>query len=161
MSHNVYIGIDNGTTGTVGVVSATKAFMYRVPIIKEQSYTKKRQSISRVDVFKLSELLSSWSNSFVLIERPMINPGRFFASLSAIRCLEATLIVIDELDIPYQYCDSKEWQKVLLPRGTSKEDLKKMSLQIGKRLFPHIRWRRKFKDADGLLIAEWAKRMRF
>jgi hypothetical protein len=154
-----YIGIDNGITGTIGIIRVSNAMIFKVPFKTEQDYTKKRQNISRIDCNVLLRLLESLRHPFAVIERPMINPGRWKASLSAIRCLEATLIVLDNLYIPYQFCDSKEWQKILLPKGTKDTDLKKISLQVGRRLFPNVRWRRNFKDADGLLIAEWARRV--
>ena len=72
-------------------------------------------------------------------------------------CLEATIIVLELLKIPFEYIDSKAWQRELLPKGLRKEELKKASLDVGRRLFPQIDWT-KFKDADGLLIAEWGRR---
>ncbi|MDA3809619.1 MAG: hypothetical protein PF518_04730 [Spirochaetaceae bacterium] len=91
----------------------------------------------------------------------MVNPTRFTATLSAIRCLEATIIAFEMYDIPYQYCDSKQWQKELLPAGIKgTPELKKASADIGCRLFPeHEELIQKHGDADGLLIAEWARRM--
>jgi hypothetical protein len=86
----------------------------------------------------------------------MVNSTRFNASLSAIRALEATLIALEESKLPYEYIDSKEWQKHLLPKGLKGSDeLKKASLDIGKRLFPSLELK---KDADGVLIAEYLRR---
>ena len=47
----------------------------------------------------------------------------------------------------------------MLPKGIKGADvLKKASLDVGKRLFPQFA--DKFKgDADGILIAEWARKM--
>lgn len=60
------------------------------------------------------------------------------------------------------YCDSKHWQRILLPKGAKGPELKKASMDIGCRLFPeHEKLIRKHKDADGLLIAEWARRENF
>ena len=60
--------------------------------------------------------------------------------------------------ISYQLVDSKEWQGLMLPKGTKgSDDLKLASLSIGSRLFPQFSDQFK-KDADGILIAEWAKR---
>jgi hypothetical protein len=86
----------------------------------------------------------------------MVNSTRFNATLSAIRALEATLIALERSQFPYEYIDSKEWQKVLLPKGLKGSDeLKAASLDIGKRLFPSLDIK---KDADGLLIAEYMRR---
>ena len=57
------------------------------------------------------------------------------------------------------YVDSKDWQKVLLPKGTKGSDeLKKASLDIGNRLFPQFA-DNKHKDRDGILIAEYGRRL--
>ena len=57
-----------------------------------------------------------------------------------------------------EYVDSKKWQKALLPIGIKgSEELKKASLEVGKKLFPTINFKG-FKDADALLIAEFYRR---
>jgi len=154
-----FCGIDNGSTGSIAIITDTGFAVYKeMPVKHEQSYTKKRQEISRVDVPALRLFLLTnleVPSSFVLLERPMVNPGRFKATASALRCLEATLIVLEELGLAYAYCDSKEWQRVLLPQGTSKEDLKPVSLDIARRLYPTLKPK---KDGDSILIAEYLKR---
>ena len=61
----------------------------------------------------------------------------------------------------YEYIDSKEWQKVLLQKGVKGPELKKASQDIGCRLFPKLKdIIIKQKDADGILIAEYCKRVR-
>lgn len=158
----IFIGIDNGITGSIGYITSEGQFgYYETPIKNELSYTKKKQNISRIDFSRFKILLESIFSKFneysilVILERPMINPMRFNASLSAIRALESTLICLEELKYPYQYIDSKEWQKKLLPEGIKAEELKKASLDIGKRLFPNIKFN---KDADSLLIAEYGRK---
>lgn len=159
-----YIGIDNGVSGSIGIIHPEGCEYIATPIISEQNYTKTKKNISRVDSKKLISLLTYYSQKYrchVLLERPMVNPGRFHATISAIRALEATLIILETLNIPFEYIDSKEWQKNVLPRMTQEEskktDLKKLSLDIGKRLYPSINWKG-FKDADGILIAHYLKK---
>jgi hypothetical protein len=160
-----YIGIDNGTSGSIAVVNGEDSGVARTPAFYQQSYTKKKQNISRVDVGEFREIMKAFSedygnNVLVMMERPVVNPGRFKTTQSAMRCLEAQLIVIEDLGLPIIYVDSKDWQKVLLPNGVKgATELKKASLDIGLRLFPqHEKFIRKQKDADALLIAEWARR---
>lgn len=158
----LYIGIDNGVSGTIGFVSDTESFTIKTPIKKYQDYTKSKKFINRLDVIEISKLLFEQSyeyTMFALIERPMINGGRFNASISAARCLEATLNVLEMHHIPYQFIDSKEWQKELLPSGCSGEELKSASRDVGKRLFPKVDI--KHPDLDGLLIAEYARRKNY
>ena len=154
----VYVAIDNGVTGSIGILSSGLTKYIHTPIKRELSYTKKKQWINRVDGEALFALLKQYSGDSVQVylERPLVNPGMFKATISAIRALEATLIIIERLKYPYQYVDSKQWQKVLLPSGLQTAELKKASLQIGKRMFPQINFTG-FKDADGILMAAWAK----
>lgn len=158
-----YIGIDNGVSGSIGVVNsnATVSHYYLTPTRLCLNYTKEAKNINRVCVVAMEKILSQFpSSSLVLLERPMVNPGRFAATASALRALEATLIVLERLGMPFVYIDSKEWQTPMLPKGIKGSDaLKAASLDVGSRLFPHLQ--DLFKgDADGILIAENARRMR-
>lgn len=154
----IFLGIDNGVSGSVGIIGATAEYV-KTPVIRVLNYTKTKQWLHRVDAKKLHNLLNiKFENDVLcLIERPMINPGRWRSTMSAMRAMEATLIVLDMLRIPYLFIDSKEWQKKLLPKGLEKGELKEASLQVGKRLFPKINFKG-HTDADGLLIAEYARR---
>ena len=155
----IYIGINNGVSGSMGIITELDSFFYLMPVKKELSYTKKKQFVSRIDGVELKKILQRFILSpTIALERPMVNPGRFKATQSAMRALEAVLIVIELLEIPYRYIDSKEWQKVLLPIGLKGDvELKKASLDIGRRLFPQHANNFK-KDADGMLIAEYLRR---
>jgi hypothetical protein len=159
----VYIGFDNGVTSQgIGVISSKgEVHLYALPIKREPSYTKEEKHITRIDYAGLVNLLKAIKSSFpgekfiTAIERPMVNSRRFNATLSAIRCLEATIIALESVGLKYHYIDSKEWQRSLLPAGTKgSEDLKKASLDVGRKMFPHIKFK---KDADGMLIAEYLR----
>ena len=161
--NKLYVGIDNGTSGAIGVVSdnSTLNFWWPTPIKNELSYTKTKQYISRVDFPKLIEIFKDgilcWNVPVrVVMERPRVNPQQFKTTMSAMRSLEATLIVLEELKIPFSYIDSKEWQTELLPSGLKDKQLKEASKQIGKRLFPTTNFGK--SDCDAILIAEWARR---
>ena len=154
-----YIGIDNGVSGTIGIISDTETKFIHTPTIKVQDYTKAKKIISRLSAIDFYDLLSGIdaSNAFAVIERPMVNPTRFAATASALRCHEAMLITIEILGIPYQFIDSKEWQREMLPKGYKDGETKEASLEIGNRLFPQLR-EFKHPDRDGILIAEYARR---
>lgn len=155
-----YIGVDNGVSGAVGVVSNdSEPIWFPTPIVSELSYTKKKQYITRIDHGKLYEILSKIvedKDCLFILERPMISPMRFTASISAARSFESTLIIIESLKKPFEYCDSRQWQSEILPSGLKDKELKEASKQIGKRLFPKIDFGK--CDADAILIAEWARR---
>lgn len=162
MSSFTYLGIDNGVSGSIGIItSENEVFYYKTPIKKCLNYTKAKKWINRIDYPALKEVLSKYSDTdiFVFIERPMINPTRFAASVSAIRAFEASIILLEELSIGYEVIDSKKWQKELLPSGLVGIELKTASLQVVTKLFPRIELKG-FKDGDGLLIAEYCRRMK-
>lgn len=153
-----YIGIDNGVSGSIGIIphNGVNPEFHKTPVATHLNYTKETKNITRIDVNELTTIIAGLSHPFAILERPMVNPQRFQASASALRALEATLIVLEHCGIPYIYIDSKEWQKDMLPKGVKGSDaLKAASLSIGKRLFPQFVFS---GDADGILIAEWARR---
>lgn len=165
---NLFVGFDNGVTGSIGVISQDGGFvdLTPVPVKKELSYTKKKQWITRIDHSQLIRDLSSLKARFpnavitVLLERPMVNPTRFQSTQSAMRALESVLIALEELGLPYRYIDSREWQRALLPKGLEEKELKEAAVQIARRKFPSLQVLNgpKAKDlADGILIAEYGR----
>ena len=160
---SIYIGIDNGVTGSIGIIKGSRHYLFKTPCFMEQNYTKAKGNISRIDHIALHDILEPYclQHPKVYLERPMVNPKRFKATVSALRALESTLIVVETLEIPHEYIDSKQWQKELLPKGVKgAPELKKASLDIGCRLFPKLKKEIvKQGDADGLLIAEYLRRM--
>lgn len=180
VAEQTYIGIDNGVSGSVAVVDSNGQLLRygQTPVVKRLNYTKAKEFLHRVDGVALSAILAPYAqNGSVVIERPMINPMRWTATVSAIRCDEATLIVLESLGMRYHYVDSKEWQKIMLPnrpelkkpvKGATveekktykkanearKKETKTLSLEVGKRLFPQVKFS---KDADAALMAEWAR----
>ena len=157
-----YIGIDNGVTGSIGIVGKELTYyeFMETPIIFGQDYTKAKKNVSRVNVTTFAEVihtLKGYGLCVAVLERPMKNPARFDATCSAMRALEAELTVLELYDVPYMFIDSKEWQNEMQPKGVvGTKELKKASLDIGKRLFPEIK--DKHPDRDGILIAEYARR---
>jgi hypothetical protein len=167
--HKTYIGVDNGPTGTIGWVSEAiynlnKHGICKTPVKLVQDYTKKKKNLSRLvgPTFAtlIQGLIHDADDCMAVLERPMKNPTRFNATITAMRMWEAQLTVLEVLGIPHLWIDSKEWQRVLLPSGIVGEPaLKKASMEVGIRLFPdHKEFFEQHKDADGLLIAEWARR---
>lgn len=162
MSTTTYLGIDNGPSGTLGILREGEYAFFETPVVKVQDYTKAKKQVSRIDQDALRGILASYNTGLVkaLIERPLKNPKLFNASWSAAICHEATLIALEEFGIGYEFCDSREWQKVLLPQGTKGSPaLKAASADIGSRMYPLCAEKiRKHGDADGLLIATYLSR---
>ena len=172
-----YMGVDNGISGSVGWVNedCSESGVFSTPVFQEQDYVKKKQNVTRIDTNALhKEFISICGFDIrggggsidvrdkvirVFLERPMIFPGRFRATLSAIRAWEATLIVLAEFPWPRIVVDSRGWQRAMLPTGCKGPELKVASVQVGCRLFPdHADWIKAQGDADSLLICEWARR---
>lgn len=139
-------------------------FWVATPTKRCRNYQKTEKHLNRVDAEELFDILygrvysptQAGATAIVLLERPYCNPAGFNASMLAARALEATLVVTDLLGLEYQFVDSKEWQSVMLPKGViGRDELKKASYDVGKKLFPLVKFK---KDADSLLMAEWAKR---
>ena len=164
MSAHIYIGIDNGVSGSIAAIVDDLLVYIHTPVKKALSYTKVKKFITRIDAPELQEWFKEFKSVYgndvvwhIALERPFVNPKMFLATLSAIRALEATICVLETLKLPYQYLDSKQWQRDMLPSGLKgKDELKKASLCIGRRLFPQIDLKG-FNDCDGLLMAEWLR----
>jgi hypothetical protein len=162
---DVYIAMDNGATGSLSIYKSTTGETYfkKVPTIWGQDYTQKKKNIDRLDTPQIKATINEWLSPeetvFCYIERPMINPARFQASISAARALEATIIMMESLEIEYEVIDSKRWQKKMLPAGTKGEaDLKQASFDIGLQMHPKlVKEIIEQNDADALLMVEYAK----
>jgi hypothetical protein len=167
MQNKTYIGIDNGVSGSIGILfeKPIDALFFKMPVMVKRDYQKtkmktgKLKYITRIDFVGLSNILKTYlvnfDECFALIERPFTHPDKYYSTISAARACEATIIILELLDIQYDFIDSRSWQGVLLPSGIKgRENLKNWSQITGKRMFPHIEIG---SDADGLLIAHYAK----
>lgn len=183
----LYVGIDNGSSGSIGMVWDGGASFCHTPVFSELSYQKDAREFTRVNVPALMAILrtaaglvpgpgarfaadfeaaAGWTPvpMHIVMERPMVNPGRFQATASGLRAYEATKVAI-QLAVPHastETIDSRTWQKQLLPAGIKGAAFqKKASLQRGSELFPAFAAAfREHGDADGLMLAEWARRNR-
>src|SRR5690554_3644941 len=82
----IKIGIDNGVTGSIAIIDGDEVKLYPTPVFKTVNYTKKVGNITRIDYQELRDILRPYAQyrPIAKIERPMVNPGRFKASISAI-----------------------------------------------------------------------------
>lgn len=163
MSNRVTIGIDNGATGSVGIIHPGGVIFDEVPS-KPFLAGKSGKTITRVDHAKLGEWIElnacahgtvTRSNVFAYVERPFTGSAMMVNTmvLSA-RSFEAVIIVLEQLNIGYEVVDSKEWQRPLLGAVRGSAELKRASLMRGSQLYPaHAEAIRSHGDADGLLIA--------
>ena len=76
---NIYIGWDNGSTGSIGIVSnEDKPIFLETPIRMVPNYTKEIQMIGRLDLVTIKKFLLPFMNTDYqvrcLIERPFMSP---------------------------------------------------------------------------------------
>ena len=167
MSRIIYIGIDNGVSGSIGVMDdvGAGAEFHLVPVKEELNYQKDKKKITRLDfpafVAWLEDLKRRYYGDVVIraiLETPFVNPGNFVATATSLRCFESTIIALEQAGISRQYITSGDWQKKLLPGVKGRVELKKASADVGTRMFPQFASMiKKQKDADGLLITEYAR----
>lgn len=167
MSRIIYIGIDNGVSGSIGVMDdvGAGAEFHLVPVKEELNYQKDKKKITRLDfpafVAWLEDLKRRYYGDVVIraiLETPFVNPGNFVATATSLRCFESTIIALEQAGISRQYITSGDWQKKLLPGVKGRVELKKASADVGTRMFPQFAAEiKKQKDADGLLITEYAR----
>lgn len=174
------IGLDNGATGTVcSIIPEMKYIDFiQTPSIVSLDYPKDLQYISRIDINELSKWIKKKIKKakkfynqpikmIVVMQRPMVNPQRFKQSGNALRALEATIIMLQSLQIDYVIIDSKKWQHYFFGKNTMILDLKAQSMKKGLQILNNYKIRVKDKelmsdiikkhgDADGMLICQFA-----
>ena len=170
MSRIIYIGIDNGVSGSIGVMDDVGAGVefHLVPTKEELNYQKDKKKITRLNFPAFTAWLEDLKRRCygdvvirAILETPFVNPGNFVATATSLRCFEATIIALEQAGISRQYITSGDWQKKLLPGVKGRPNLKKASLDVGTRMFPQfVAEIKKQKDADGLLITEYARSMK-
>ncbi len=147
------IGIDNGTTGTIGIIGPDGSIFESMPV--------KEALMGRVSFAALDDLLMPYDCTSgekqvkAYLERPFTGSAMMInTTVLSARAFEATLIVLEQAGIGYEVVDSKEWQKAILGNVKGSVNLKKASMLRGMEMFPaHAAQIKKHKDADGLLIA--------
>lgn len=146
-----FIGQDNGITSTVAILSDNGKPVF------EKTPVKQVKGEKRLNHEGYKKLLEPYSGKAIaVLERPMINPSRFKASISAAKCHEAMRICLEELGIPFIVIDSRIWQNPLFTGKYNKLTTKQASLELGNDLFPEFK-QSKHTDRDSLLMAYYAK----
>lgn len=176
MTSRITVGIDNGSSGTIGVLAPGRVEFRKIPTMDYLHYGQRGTVSQRLDRYQLNYFLEEvigtperaeacatppwvgFNNIHVFIERPFT--GKFMnAVLPAHRFFEATIIVLEDYankhGLGYTVVDSREWQKPVLGAGVkTSAGLKLASKLRGVQMYPQFRdYIAKHGDADGLLIA--------
>lgn len=154
------VGIDNGSTGSIGVLAEGFAHFLEVPTQDYLHYGKKGSIGQRLERSAFKTWLTSWrdiagTDPRIFIERPF--SGKFInAVVPAHRFFEATIICLEDLKFGYEVIDSGVWQTPVLGNVKGSPELKRASLLRGIQLYPKLEADlRAHGDADGLLIAHY------
>lgn len=155
------IGIDNGATGTIGIITPSQTYFIETPTEPYLHYGKKGSTSNRINRRELTKLIKTAIEGIdintvrVMIERPFTaGPMMIKAMLGAHRCFEATICVLEDLGLGYEVIDSAQWQVQVLGDVKGSAELKKASMLRGLQMYPQFSdLIRRHKDADGLLIA--------
>ncbi len=159
MKH-ITIGVDNGSSGSIAIISPDGSIFEPMPT-KKALMGKKGKVVKRIDHEKLGDILTPYIGSPVtteiraFIERPFTgSPMMINTCVLSARAFEAVLIVLELAGIGYTVVDSKEWQKALLGAVRGSAALKEASGLRGAEIYPaHAKTIEDHGDADGLLIA--------
>ena len=159
------IGIDNGTTGSITAIhdNGVLLFTEKTPIKSRLKWTKQVKHMNVIEMnamlklFKIAKKANEDPKIICYVERPMVNSLRFNASLSAVAAYVLTVEILEMAKVPYEFVDSKTWQKGMLPAGVKgSAALKKIASEVAIRLFPGYKFPKVV--ADSILIAEYYRR---
>ena len=161
VDNRTYVGIDNGVTGSISILNKGWMVCYPMPVKKTKNYQKGEGGyIHRVDRHELIDIFRSrnliGNDVCFMVERPMVNPGRTFATYSALRSFEVLLTVLEEFDLKFVVVDSREWQGYLVSRKISgdSDDLKGQSKEMAYLLYPDIDLSN-VNDGDSVMLAHY------
>lgn len=154
-----YIGIDNGSTGTIGIIAPGGVQFLETPVVESLHYGKKGGLIKRLDRSAFKALLAGINpvEAVVKIERPFTaGPMMINAMLHAHRFFESTICTLEDLGLGYEVIDSGTWQKAMLGDVKGSPELKKASKLRATQLYPQFTDAiKRHGDADGLLICHY------
>ena len=168
--NKITAAMDNGSTGSIGIITPSRVWFMPVPTQDYLHYGKKGSISKRLDrealryalreagaVYPGCTLDHEWvgtDNIHIFLERPF--SGRFInAVVPAHRFFESTIITLEDLGLGYEVVDSRQWQLPMLgTKVKGSAELKKASRLRGLQLYPQLKDAiEKQGDADGLLIA--------
>lgn len=150
---DVYVGIDNGSTGTIGIYvpSKEKALVFRTPLLEHDV-----GGTWRLNFEALTAKMFVWLRSIgidlltanvqVAIEPPMMAAKRWYSTLINIRLDEAFIQYCEAHSFPWEYMRPQHWQEILGPKDKAAQYLlQHLDTRIGDKVDE--------SDIDGLAIA--------
>ncbi len=149
----IWIGIDNGVSGSIGIISPTGTKM-----VHAREYTrKKKRGGLELDAAAFKDLiLQDGIPHGVVLERPFTGQHRNVV-VSAAHFDSVARTVMELNGIPFIQVDSTDWQRPLLKIVRKKgvhADTKRVSMEAGVLRWPSLRAQIEDQgDADALFLA--------
>lgn len=162
LPHPHVVGIDNGLTGSVVVISHASGSI----IAKTTMPSRKRNGKNEIDIVTLRNWLMGVLNGRMCSATYFIEEPVGSKSLNAAKSMAASFHAIrgmlDCKGLDWRGVPARTWQKAIF--GKSKEDTKVLSVAKAKELWPDEEWLRtprcKSEDnglTDGALIAHYGR----
>lgn len=182
----IFLGIDNGVTGAVGVINSepweiampgkASVKVYKTPVRKTLVGRRKVSVYETSGMFGILEsAVAHEDRAFCVLEhaQPMsrwvLDPTtkkkvkRTEGVVSVARYIEGFGIwqgMLVAMQIPFEIVHPKVWQKTMLLNDTSRQHKKSDSVARANRLFPDLRLTpSRHNEADAVCMAEYARRI--
>ena len=144
-------GVDIGKKGAIAFINSKtlKAEVYAMP----EDF---------LEVISLFERKLQEDMLLVLVEKQQAFPKQGVVSTFKLGVQYGMILgILKALKIPYEEVSAKKWQKVMLGNYGKKirKEIKQLSLEKAKSLFPYLDIGRHDGKADALLIAEYGRRI--
>jgi len=164
MPRDYVIGIDNGVTGTICVLTGDGRFIswHKTPTFDYTDYSKRGRVMRRIQKEELALILAPYvqTNMKVFLEYPFTGNGDSMfnrAIFSAGWSFGDTVDVMEKLKIGFEVLPAVRWQQVMLPDVKGRMQLKKASRDRAKMLFPKLVLPAG-EDGDAVLMSEYCRR---
>jgi len=144
-------GVDIGKKGAIAFINSKtlRAEVYAMP----EDF---------LEVISLFERKLQEDMLLVLVEKQQAFPKQGVVSTFKLGIQYGMILgILKALKIPYEEVSAKKWQKVMLGNYGKKirKEIKQLSLEKAKSLFPYLDIGRHDGKADALLIAEYGRRI--
>lgn len=168
-SSGVYVGIDNGSTGSIGYMAGTYTSL--LPMTEMcRRYTGNRKGTGlELDPITFDDYIKQIQKvhghiEMVAIEKPFTNPRNVMTMVAARGMFAAIQAILELNRVPYIVVGAQEWQKKFLNGAVTAEANKgEKETKLRSRILGSQRWPelanpiKRQKDADALWLALHAK----
>jgi hypothetical protein len=160
-----FVGVDNGPTALWTILGADGKLVAHFPVPTKTTKNYQRtvdREVTRINVHQLREMFRPYVGKNILfaVEKPMVMPQRFQATLTAVRAFEATLVAFelmqqDGVGVSYTIANSLDWQKPMIPEALARKEKGKLAEKRRKKLLAACKKKGKTREETARIL-EWA-----